>query len=895
MDERILPIYFPVGGIDRSVGYQFQQPYTTVKAQNVWPSEVATGRARGGSRPGLGPFIRERLSTGPVRMLAKVGILTEPDNTTAQGIVATQFRMPGAFTYPDYAAAATTWIQPTWADCGMVAEENGAVAATPGLLGAAINITSDSRYLGDKYEFGFKIKPRNGLVTGTYKLYFDADNSFINARELSITLDGSGGYSGNLDGTPFSGTGSDPGGGWLTMRVSGSGGSWTATAYWRSVNLGSVGSLSLANKNWGFGIQWTGTQGGGSIDELFTEFPTTSRKEYRKEVLCAISNKKLFYETSPRTMTEFTGSTHEFSNSRRIEAAEYLQKLYIADYGTLWKGTDGILTGATTFTNAAATNFQTQGVTDDYVLYLINSNAAQNEIQQIALTGTTGGTFQITFDGQTTGNIAYNASAATIELALEALANINDGDIAVGGAFPTWTVVFIGQYAGTDMPMLYVDTTALTGPGPPAVTVTETQAAFSGQTIIKSYPISSVVGTTITLGSGPSYPGALSPLTSLEYVICRPTRVFDPKALTLTELTATTGKGTAPIGARLVSRYLDRMVFASLPDAPHLWFMSRQGDPLDYDYGQLDAGAAVSSQSTEMGEIGDPITAIIPHSDQCLIFGCYSSLWILRGDPAAGGRIDPISKDIGVVDARAWCHLPTGEIVFMSQDGLYIFPAGCHGTPAPLSRDRMPLEFIGLTSQYTVQLEYDVDFRGIHIYLTREDKSRVYHWWFDWSSKSFWPMQLQTDHEPTATCSYTPINTGRFVLLGGRDGYVRHFSRDYYTDDGGVRIDSFVDMGPLKVAEDYSEGLVTQLQCTLGRGSGSVDWSLRTGQTAEDAAFGDRIHSSGTFGERLNYTARPRTRGAAVVLRLAGKEFRPWFYETGLAVISSGGRKRRRW
>jgi hypothetical protein len=45
-----------------------------------------------------------------------------------------------------------------------------------------------------------------------------------------------------------------------------------------------------------------------------------------------------------------------------------------------------------------------------------------NEVQRITITGTpTGGTFTLTFQGNTTAPIAYNASAATVVAALEAL------------------------------------------------------------------------------------------------------------------------------------------------------------------------------------------------------------------------------------------------------------------------------------------------------------------------------------------------------------------------------------------------------------------------------------------------------------------------------------------
>src|SRR3954465_8763162 len=51
--------------------------------------------------------------------------------------------------------------------------------------------------------------------------------------------------------------------------------------------------------------------------------------------------------------------------------------------------------------------------------------AGTNEVQTITVTGTpTGGTFTLTYSTQTTAAIAYNATAAAVQTALEALSNI---------------------------------------------------------------------------------------------------------------------------------------------------------------------------------------------------------------------------------------------------------------------------------------------------------------------------------------------------------------------------------------------------------------------------------------------------------------------------------------
>lgn len=101
--------------------------------------------------------------------------------------------------------------------------------------------------------------------------------------------------------------------------------------------------------------------------------------------------------------------------------------------------------------------------------------AVTNEVQTLTVTGgPTGGTFTITFSGQTTGNIAYNATAAVVQTALEALSNVNPGDIVVtGNAGGPWTLTFGGQYLGENVTQV-TTTEAFTGGATPDITIATT-------------------------------------------------------------------------------------------------------------------------------------------------------------------------------------------------------------------------------------------------------------------------------------------------------------------------------------------------------------------------------------------------------------------------------------
>ena len=88
-----------------------------------------------------------------------------------------------------------------------------------------------------------------------------------------------------------------------------------------------------------------------------------------------------------------------------------------------------------------------------------------NEQQTIShnYTGGTGGT--ITFNGQTTAGLVWNATAAQVQAALEALNNIEVGDITVtGGPWPAaMTLTFKGRYEYTNVAQITAAAGSWTG------------------------------------------------------------------------------------------------------------------------------------------------------------------------------------------------------------------------------------------------------------------------------------------------------------------------------------------------------------------------------------------------------------------------------------------------
>jgi hypothetical protein len=109
--------------------------------------------------------------------------------------------------------------------------------------------------------------------------------------------------------------------------------------------------------------------------------------------------------------------------------------------------------------------------------------AGNNEVQTITITGTpTGGTFTVTFGGQTTAAIAYNATAATVQAALQAMTSIGANNVTVtGGPGPgtPWVVTFRNALGSTNVAQM-TTTDSLTGGASPASAVTTTTQGAAG-------------------------------------------------------------------------------------------------------------------------------------------------------------------------------------------------------------------------------------------------------------------------------------------------------------------------------------------------------------------------------------------------------------------------------
>jgi len=519
-----------------------------------------------------------------------------------------------------------------------------------------------------------------------------------------------------------------------------------------------------------------------------------------------------------------------------------------------------------------------------------------DEVQTLTQ-GATGGTFnlKVIVDGQveTTAPIAWNANAATVQARIEALSivptsNVSGTNSATDLSDGTVIITFVQSLGSRDVAILAVDSAGLTG-GTKLVTVAETTKGINtdmrvsrstrgqtGRTVTGAFEITEVDGEDITLATAPNAEN----VTGLKYRIARTIKVYDPVDNKMYPLFQDWLKGSVPTNCTTIAAWRNRLVCVEASN-PQNFKMSRQGDTTDWDYSADDAQRSIVGSLTSAGQISEPIIALVPYHQNCLVLGCTSSLWIMTGDPALGGTARRLDDQIGILGPKSWCLIAGGYMMFMSRDGLYVMPPGCGTAPTSVSRELLPEELLNIdTSTKTVTMAYDMRYRGVHLFI--HGGSNTSHWFIDIKTRmdgdkvtaAFWPVSYQADHVASACHTRRDFTSNESpVVFGSHDGYLRHLKPSLDEDDGSNAISSHIVFGPFALGDSSGmfEGKLSSICAALGQNSGNVTWSVHVGQTAEDAVDA-AARETGTWtgyaGTGLQYRAHPKARGAFATVKI---------------------------
>lgn len=359
--------------------------------------------------------------------------------------------------------------------------------------------------------------------------------------------------------------------------------------------------------------------------------------------------------------------------------------------------------------------------------------------------------------------------------------------------------------------------------------------------------------------------------------------------------TAVTG-GTLPSGARLIALYRGRVVLSGLVSDPSNWFMSKSGDPFDWNYSPTTPSAvqAVAGNNSEAGLVGDIITALIPFSDDALIFGGDHTIYQMTGDPAAGGTIDLISDKTGIAFGRAWTKDPNGTLYFWGSDGIYRMAMG--QKPENFSKGRIDVRLRDIDlNQNRIFMEWDAIRATLHAIITPADTSlpvRVIVW--ESRNDAWWEDEYPASMGPTVVFAYdSPTADDQAFLLGTRDSYIRMVDDSTDSGDDGTEIESRIRYEPFIGQTHDAEVVLNSVLPVLAGSSAGINVDVYTGQSAEDCATAasPRVRRVLAHAGR-NHALRQKVRGYAVQLGLSATGLERWAVESMVAGFEQSGMPR---
>jgi len=345
--------------------------------------------------------------------------------------------------------------------------------------------------------------------------------------------------------------------------------------------------------------------------------------------------------------------------------------------------------------------------------------------------------------------------------------------------------------------------------------------------------------------------------------------------------------GEMPEKAYLGCLYRGRCVLSGNPNYPYQWYMSRVADPYDWAYTANDSLSPVAGGNHKAGKLGDIIRALIPYQDEYLLFGCASSIWALRGDPAEGGSLTPLNTSIGIFGSQSWCFDAGMNLYFVSKNGIHKVPYG-FGPVQNLSQFVLPnlIEDTNLDpTVHRVTMAYDPEREGILISITVLDSGSNVCYWYDLKTEGFYPESY-----PAVCGAYSMYfhssndDEYRKLLIGGTDGYIRKFddaSKSDATTNGTEAIDSYMTLPIVITEKDDKDIKINSIVVTTAGGSSdghmsdtdSVDIEIYPGEGAEEVV--EDIEDGATPLRTTTITGpgkanrlRNRTKGKALGIRL---------------------------
>lgn len=400
----------------------------------------------------------------------------------------------------------------------------------------------------------------------------------------------------------------------------------------------------------------------------------------------------------------------------------------------------------------------------------------------------------------------------------------------------------------------------------------------TAKTIIYGYTTS---GTFVTTGGYTLSGGSMDPTTRVPSAVASQPHWYD--------WTVYPGGtfGAMPAKAYLICVYRGRLTLSGNPQYPNQWFMSKVADPFNWLYGADDPMSAVAGNNADAGQCPDIVRALVSFHDDYLIFGCASSLWILRGDPVAGGSLDNLSDTTGMFGANSWCFDDNRNLYFWGSGGLYEIKSdfsGVRNLTEMVLPDVINDEAADPTT-HRITMGYDKKRHGIVVCITVLATGVNSNYFYSFKTQGFYPESYPAACGPYSLLYYDANDTTYAdLLIGCKDGYIRKYLNTAKDDDVGASntaISSYVTYPITPLSGQDENGKLTELVFDLGGGASGGDagdtdgvtYELHKGDDAEtvleDIVDGATAWSSGVLsGTGRKNKLRPRMRGAYMGLKL---------------------------
>ncbi len=318
--------------------------------------------------------------------------------------------------------------------------------------------------------------------------------------------------------------------------------------------------------------------------------------------------------------------------------------------------------------------------------------------------------------------------------------------------------------------------------------------------------------------------------------------------------------GTFPDGGSNVMALFEGRIFMNSMYNPNQWFATRQGDPLDLDDSvENDVQAAISSQSSEAGVVGDSLISLIPYKDNYLIFGLANSFYILRGGSTGSGALSLLTEETGIFSPDSYCWDNEGNLYVVGLNGFFKFPNGMATESTGIDNISFrfqPNLFKSLKlnrKSDRVVLGFDRDNYLINVSISMQDGKWEVCFVYDIKNDCIMPDSYATGCVPSSFLYANDYSAGESgLLVGCYDGYVRVFDPETKSDDG-TAIDSYTLFGPIVINDLIRAKIkVNEIQINLSEDSDGLSWYLYAGKSPEEIVRGIKDGSlnylyTGTF------------------------------------------------